>query len=187
MTGAGSPVVLDVRTATVHDAEAVAALVHSAYRADESRLGWTTEADLVGGQRVDVAMVRALVEAPDSAVLVAGNAAVVACCHVERRGTAAYVGMFAVRPGLQGRGAGRQMLRAAEEHAVGWGADRLELSVLNHRPELIAWYQRCGFSLTGEQHAFPYGDERYGRPLRQDLALLTMVRSLRPPGEPRRP
>ena len=179
------PSPLPVRPATVADAEAVAELVHSAYRSDESRRGWTTEADLVGGQRADPAMIRHLVGLDDDVVLVAvdDDGAPFACCHLERRDGEAYLGMFAVRPGEQGRGAGRGMLAAAEEHATAqWGATAIRISVLDHRPELLAWYERCGFTATGERHDFPSHDERFGVPRRPDLTLLGMVKPIGPAG-----
>lgn len=177
---------LDVRPATVDDAEAVAALVHAAYRSEESRRGWTTEADLVGGQRADPAMVRHLVCREDDEVLVAvgDDGAPFACCHLERRDGAAFLGMFAVRPQAQGGGVGRAMLAAAEAWARDrWGATTLEITVLNHRPELLAWYERCGFTRTGEEHAFPY-DQRFGEPRRPDLVLLGMTKPIAPAGVP---
>jgi GNAT superfamily N-acetyltransferase len=168
---------LDVRAATVDDAEAVAELVHAAYRSDESRRGWTTEADLVGGRRADPAMIRHIVGLADDEVLVAvgPDGVPFACCHLERRDGGAYLGMFAVRPGRQGSGVGRRMLAAAEAWARDrWGATTLEITVLNHRPELMAWYERCGFTPTGESHPFPYEDRRFGEPRRPDLVLLGM-------------
>lgn len=168
-----------VRQADHADAEEVATLVHLAYRSEESRTGWTTEADLVGGQRTDATMVRGLVDAPGSVVLVADadDVPLVACCHLERRRAAAYLGMFAVRPGMQGRGFGRAVLDEAEAWAVrAWGVRRLEITVLDQRPELIAWYERCGFRRTGRDQPFPYGDERFGLPRRPDLVLAGMAR-----------
>jgi len=178
---------LDVRVATVDDAEAVAALVHSAYRSEESRRGWTTEADLVGGQRADAGMIRHVVGLPDDVVLVAVDAdgTPYACCHLERRDTGAYLGMFAVRPEQQGHGVGRAMLGAAESFARDrWGAQTVEITVLNHRPELLAWYERCGFTRTGETHPFPYGNDRFGVPRRPDLTLLGMVKRIEPADAP---
>jgi GNAT superfamily N-acetyltransferase len=180
---------LDVRAATVDDAEAVAALVHSAYRSDESRRGWTSEAHLVGGQRADAAMVRHLVGLDDDVVLVAvgDEGAPFACCHLERRDAGAFLGMFAVRPEAQGGGVGRAMLAAAEGWARDrWGATTLEITVLNHRPELLAWYERCGFARTGEEHPFPYEDRRFGEPRRPDLVLLGMAKPIAPAGVPAR-
>ena len=72
------------------------------------------------------------------------------------------------------------MLAAAEVQARRWGAGRLELTVLNHRPELVAWYSRCGFTMTGDTVPFPYGDQRYGVPRRDDLVLQAMTKVLEP-------
>lgn len=181
---------MTVRTATPDDAEAVADLVHTAYRSEESRHGWTTEADLVGGRRADTDMVRELATSEHGVVLVGlsdGGAdptagpSVVACCHLERRGTAAYLGMFAVHPRRQGQGIGHRMLAAAETYAATtWGSTMLEITVLNHRPELVAWYERSGFELTGARHDFPHDEERFGIPRRDDLELLSMARPVPP-------
>lgn len=169
------------RPATSGDADAVAALVHAAYRSEESRAGWTTEADLVGGQRIDAAMVRELIASPAGVVLVgdATDGSVLTCCYLERRDDIAYLGLFAVRPGRQGRGTGRAMLAAAEAYVrASWGSRALELSVINHRHELIAWYERCGFARTGVELDFPYGDERFGLPRRDDIVFVEMAKPL---------
>jgi hypothetical protein len=71
------------------------------------------------------------------------------------------------------------LLQAAERHArERWSAAALHLSVIAHRGELIAWYERRGYARTGETQPFPYGDERYGRPLRDDLELVVLRRAL---------
>ncbi len=172
------------RPATPADADAVAMLAQSAYRGQASRQGWTTEADLLDGQRADASMVAQLMATPGSLVLVVDDAVqpggLLACCHLERRGEAAYLGLFAVRPDAQAQGVGTAMLAAAEAQARRWGAVRLELTVLNHRPELVAWYSRCGFTMTGDTVPFPYGDERYGVPRRDDLVLQGMTKVLGP-------
>lgn len=179
MTDAAAP-----RPATDDDVPAVVALVQSAYRGDASRAGWTTEADLLDGQRADDAMVRALLAAPGSAVLVldddpAAGGALLACCHVQERADGScYVGMLAVRPEAQARGLGRVMLGAAEARARAAGADRLEMTVIAQRAELIAWYERLGFADTGERSPFPYGDDRFGLPRRPDLEFRHLARSL---------
>jgi hypothetical protein len=51
--------------------------------------------------------------------------------------------------------------------------------VLNVRGTLLAWYERRGYKLTGESHAFPYQDNRYGVPQRPDLAFLCLEKNLR--------
>ncbi|MBC7291302.1 MAG: GNAT family N-acetyltransferase [Actinotalea sp.] len=164
-----------IRAATADDAEEVAALVHAAYRGEESHEGWTTEVGLVAGTRTDADAVRALVAAPDSVVLLAeDDDGLLACCHLTKHDEHAYFGMFAVRPGHQGRGIGRRVLDAATLWARAWQVPDLRLSVLNERHELIAWYQRRDFVLIGESE--PFVEDELGRPLREGLALLTMSR-----------
>ncbi|GAA3865451.1 GNAT family N-acetyltransferase [Streptomyces sedi] len=167
------------------DVPEVVALVESAYRGEASRAGWTTEADYLDGQRTDPEAVREVVADPDSVLLtVRHEGRLVSCCHLRRSpepdGTlAAYFGMFAVSPGLQGAGVGRRVLAEAEARAVRrWGAARMVMQVVSVRPELIAWYERRGFRLTGERLPFPYGDQRFGVPRRPDLEFVVLVKPL---------
>ncbi len=177
---------VEIRLAGAADVAAIVELVQSAYRGDESRAGWTTEADLLEGQRTDLAAVAALVTGGSSgrsSVLLAAHpfaAGPVGCCEVEPAGERrAYFGMFAVRPALQGRGVGRRLLEAAEEHArLRLGAGVMSMQVLRQRQELIAWYRRMGYQPTGETAPFPYGDERFGRPRRADLEFVVLERRI---------
>ena len=162
---------LHYRDATVDDIPALVRLVTSAYRGEASRAGWTTEADLLDGERIDPAVLRADIERPRSRVLVAERDGVpVACAHVAVEGDAGYFGMFAVRPDLQGSGMGHALLAEAERVVRDeWSLPALRMTVIDARGELIAWYERRGYHRTGIVKPFPYGDTRFGIPRRDDL------------------
>jgi len=163
------------------EVEAVVALVQSAYRGQASRVGLTTEADLLDGQRTDADAVREIMAAQDGGLLLAVEGAqLIGCCHLERREPElAYFGMFSVRPAQQGHGRGRAIVAEAERIArQEWGATRMSMTVIRQREELIAWYQRLGYRSTGETLPFPYGDERFGVPTRPDLEFVVLSKPL---------
>ena len=183
----GSEVVF--RSATLDDVEPIVALVESAYRGSSSEVGWTTEAHLLDGQRTDPAGVSEVIGRPEGRMLLAseaGTSELVACCQLERRPDGgAYFGMFAVRPGMQGRGLGRAVVTEAERIAVEeWDAPTMTMTVLAPRLDLIGWYERLGYGRTGGTEPFPYGDERYGQPKVADLIFVVLAKALRPRAAP---
>jgi ribosomal protein S18 acetylase RimI-like enzyme len=173
---------LTFRAAIPSDSESVAELIESAYRGPGSRTGWTTEADLLDGQRTDADAVLTALHHEGVWLLVAEapDGALIGCCQLERHSShTAYFGSFAVSPGLQANGLGRRLLAAAEEHAhTVWEASAVEMTVIAQRTELIAWYERRGYALTGETRPFPYDDKRAGLPRRPDLHFVVMAKSL---------
>ncbi|MFD1657687.1 GNAT family N-acetyltransferase [Streptomyces caeni] len=180
---AGAPTTtngLTFRDATEADVDTLVALVESAYRGDSSRAGWTTEADILEGQRTDPEGVLDVIKAPDSRLLtVERDGAVIACCQLEHRGDHAYFGMFAVSPTLQGAGLGKAIIAEAERTArATWGVTEMQMTVISVRDDLIAWYERRGYRRTGRTSPFPYGDERFGIPQRADLQFELLVKSL---------
>ena len=169
------------RNATPADIDALVALVTSAYRGDSSRAGWTTEADLLDGNRIDPEVLRADLERPRSRVLlVEADDGLHACAHVANEDGAGYFGMFAVRPGLQGGGLGKQLLAECERIARDeWQLPVMRMTVIDVRAELIAFYERRGYRRTGEFKPFPYGDTRFGQPKRDDLRFEVLEKPLR--------
>jgi len=168
------------RTATEADIPALVDLVTSAYRGPASRAGWTTEADFLDGARIDPEVLRQDILRPRSRVLVADGAdGPLACAHVAVEDGAGYFGMFAVRPGLQGSGLGGRLLAECERIArEEWSLPLMRMSVIDLRETLIAWYERRGYRRTGRYLPFPYGDERFGIPLRDDLRFEVMQKRL---------
>ena len=171
---------LTFRLATPADIPMLVDLVTSAYRGDASRAGWTTEADLLDGLRIDADRIAADIERPQSVILLGeADGDVVACAHVAVEDGAGYFGMFSVRPTLQGHGIGKRMLAEAERIAredLLQGAMRM--TVIDVRDELIDYYARRGYRRTGIHKAFPYGDERFGIPKRPDLRFEVLEKPL---------
>lgn len=170
---------LHFRNATVADIPAIVTLVESAYRGPISRAGWTTEADFLDGQRIDAEGVADDIAKPGSVVLLAEqDDHLLACCHLENTGDACYFGMFSVAPHLQGGGIGKQLMQEAERVARQWQCTAMEMTVIDIREELIAFYERRGYVRTGIKQAFPYGDIRFGIPLRDDLRFEVLRKAL---------
>lgn len=166
-----------------HELADIVALVNSAYRGELATKGWTSESYLLGGQRTDEATLRAdLAAKPGATILTFRDDAAAkpyACAWLEPTGGEAwYVGMVTVSPLRQDGGIGRAMLEACEAHARARGGQRMRMTVISVRDTLIAWYQRRGYQLTGETQPFPYGDERFGQPQRDDLAFVVLEKAL---------
>ncbi len=171
---------LTFRNATLADIPALIELVTQAYRGDASRQGWTTEADLLDGNRIDADQLRADLAQPQARVLIAESGGeMLACAYVGRDGDTGYFGMFSVRPQLQGHGVGGRLLAEAERVVRDeLGLERLRMTVIDVRDELIRFYQRRGYQRTGIKKPFPYGDERFGIPKRPDLRFEVLEKSL---------
>ena len=171
---------LQFRDANIADIPALVELVTSAYRGESSRAGWTTEADVLDGNRIDADVLRQDIDRPRSRVLVLErDREMLACAHVADEDGAGYFGMFAVRPGLQGSGIGNAVLTEAERIVRDdWRLPAMRMTVIDLRDELIAWYQRRGYRRTGIFKPFPYGDERFGIPKRDDLRFEVLEKIL---------
>ncbi len=171
---------LTYRAATPADVDAIVELVESAYRGHVSRAGWTTEADLLDGRRTNAQDVLGHIRRPQSQVLLAfRDGQLQACAHVAAEDDAGYFGMFSVVPTLQRSGLGKQMMAEAERIARDeYGMTMMRMTVIDVRDELIAWYERRGYRRTGIKKPFPYGDERFGVPLRDDLRFEVLEKTL---------
>ncbi|MDQ3144689.1 MAG: GNAT family N-acetyltransferase [Pseudomonadota bacterium] len=172
---------MHLEPATPADLPALHALIESAYRGDSARAGWSHEADLLGGQRTDLAALDDMLADPDQDVLVFRDGEKVAACVAlaDKGDGLAYLGLLTVDPRRQAAGLGRLILAAAEDHAVRrFAAARIEMTVIAQRSELIDWYGRRGYSLTGECRPFPATDPRFGLPRRADLEFVVLARTL---------
>jgi GNAT superfamily N-acetyltransferase len=158
-------------------------LANMAYRGTGVLASWDSEADFIAGQRLSESLLKEeLAAKPDAQLLTYRddpNGALLGTVWLEPKEDGVwYLGLLTVRPDLQNRQMGRALLTAAEGFAKGRGARWIRMSVVNVRKSLIAWYQRRGYILTGETQPFPYGDERFGRPLRDDLHFVMLEKDI---------
>lgn len=143
--------------ASPEDAPALKALLEAAYRGDSARAGWNHEADILDDERIAPGELAALLADPAVTILTARDAdEIVGCVAVTRKNASlAYLGMLCVLPTLQSGGLGRRLLDAAEDLARAEGVAAMEMTVIDSRDSLIAWYERRGYAFTGERRPFP--------------------------------
>ena len=149
---------LSIRPATRADLPRLHPVIERAYRGDSARQGWTHEADLLSGERIDAATLRALLDDPAHRLLLAEQDGVpVGCVSLTSRGDGlAYLGLLCVDPVLQGASIAKAILAEADHVSREMlGADRIEMTVIESRQELIAYYERRGFARTGERRILP--------------------------------
>lgn len=167
-----------IAPASREDIPALNRLVNSAYRGDSSRKGWTTEADLLDGIRTDPEALKDMMEQPGAVILKCTDesGALRGCVFLKRTESQLYLGMLTVTPELQGGGIGKKLLEASEAYALENGCNKIVMTVISVRNELIAWYERKGFRTTGEKSPFPT-DPRFGIP-KQQLEFVVMEKAL---------
>ncbi|WP_372785220.1 GNAT family N-acetyltransferase [Phenylobacterium sp.] len=163
------------------DLPEIVALSNWAYRGTGPQSSWTVESYLEGERTTEAVLRADLAAAPGAQVLIWRDAAgeLQGHCWLEPSPHQVwYLGLLSVRPDRQDRKLGRTLLTAAEDYAKARGARRIQMTVINVRDTLIAWYERRGYALTGEVRPFPYGDQRFGRPTRDDLSFVVLERAL---------
>jgi GNAT superfamily N-acetyltransferase len=169
--------------ATEADYPAIIDLANIAYRGTGASASWNVESGILEGQRINDSLLREDIATKPDALLLTyreeNEDILTGCVWLEPSGDGAwYLGLLAVRPDQQKQQLGRTLLAAAEEYAKARGARRIRMNVLFVRDTLIAWYLRRGYALTGETQPFPYGDERFGVPLRDDLHFVLLSKDL---------
>lgn len=175
---------LNFYKAELSDAQTIAALINSAYRGDSSRAGWTTEADILDGSRTTTQEIAAIIQRDDAFILIGVlNDEIIATILCERQDAhgrhVAHLGMLAVKPALQNKGYGAEMLQAAEAMtAREWRVVGFLMAVITLREELISFYERQGYERTGEFKNFPENDKLW-QPKVPDLTLEYLVKIIK--------
>ncbi len=178
---------LQTRLATTRHIGALKLMINNAYRGETGKKGWTTEADLIGGQRIDEGLLEEILGTNQSYLLIAFETedSILGCVHLQKLSssqgdqTKVYLGLLTVNVDHQKRGVGDYLLQESERYAKQkLKAAAIEMTVLSVRKELIAWYVKRGYRVTGEQRPFPYGNERFGRPFKDDLVFEVLIKNL---------
>jgi ribosomal protein S18 acetylase RimI-like enzyme len=162
-----------IRPATHADLPDLHPVIERAYRGITARAGWTHEADLVTGERTDIATLAALLTGYSRLLVALDCDTILGCVNIsDSGGGLAYLGLLCVDPQWQAGGIGKQLMRAAENTARdSFAASRIEMAVIERRTELIAWYIRHGYAPTGEMRPFPV-------PLDPPLSMTVLVKRL---------
>lgn len=167
-----------ILAATLADIPEINELVNGAYRGDSGRQGWTTEADLIDGTRIDETILTNLIKREDTNVLLyREDNNLVGCVELRKEGYKLYLGMLSVSPSCQNKGIGKKLMAAAEICAKDKGCTSIFMTVISVREELLNWYQRHGYVLTGESKPFIVPDERWGIP-KSKLEFLVLEKKL---------
>jgi len=169
---------MPITKATQVDVPELNVLINSAYRGETSKKGWTTEANLLDGLRIDEATLIKYFEDPNIIILknTGETGKITGSVYLEIRGPKLYVGMFSVSPTLQNKGTGRDLLLAAETYAKQLNCHTLTMTVISTRLELISWYERRGFKATGEIEPFHTGT-KFGTP-KQPIELIVLEKEV---------
>jgi GNAT superfamily N-acetyltransferase len=164
------------------DVSEVVSLINLAFRGRGVDAGWSVKEEYIEGSRITEDMLREDMAVKPQAKLLLWRLAdrtLLGCVWLEpEKNGVWYLGLLAIPPRDQNAGLGRQLLEVAENWAREHGATEIQMSVVNLRVALIEWYKRRGYALTGETKPFPYGDNRYGIPKRDDLHFVILRRSL---------
>ena len=171
---------MNFRAAAHSDIEMIHRLVNSAYRGDSSKKGWTTEADILEGQRTDPEKLQEMMEEHGARIelMLDDSGVLMGTVFLKKDDQSCYLGMLTVNPDGQGKGIGKQLMDHSESLARAWGCIQMRMTVIHLRSELIAFYERRGYVLTGAFEPFPENDPRFGIPKVKGMKLVEMVKKI---------
>jgi len=128
-----------MRAAEPADASAIARLVNAAFRPER----FFIDADRTNPEKIGALLQKGklLMHLEDG--VLAG------CVYVELRGERGYFGLLAVDPQRQRSGIGARLIAAAEHHCRSAGCRFMDLTFVNLRQELSAYYQQFRYVANG--------------------------------------
>jgi GNAT superfamily N-acetyltransferase len=168
--------------ATDADVPVVVELINRAFRGKGQDESWSTQEHYIEGTRTTVDMLREEMAAHPRAHMLLWrrlDGSLLGCVWMKpEENHVWYLGSLSIDPQEQNGGLGQRLLAAAEEWARLRDAREIRMTVVQVRAALLAWYARRGYAPTGETRPFPYGDDRYGRPTRDDLHFVVLSKRL---------
>lgn len=159
------------REANIEDISKIVELVNLSYRSKEFQ-GWTSEADIVEGDRIHYDQVKHLINDGSTLFVMFKNKELIGCVHVQKQVECCYIGMLTIHPKVQNMGMGKDILKLVEEYSIkNYSINIFKMSVLSVRKELIHFYERRGYKLTGESEPYPF-QANVGTPLSSAIHVL---------------
>lgn len=165
--------------ANVSDAAELTTLINSAYRGESSQQGWTSEAHLLDGIRIDELTMNEYLRSNDTIILkyVDKDGKIAGCVYLQQRdNNRLYLGMLTVSPTLQAKGTGKKLLHEAEVWAKKLNCKQIFMTVITTRSELLNWYMRRGYQNTGKIIPFPV-ETGFGLP-KEPIELVVLEKNI---------
>lgn len=170
---------LDIRKARIEDIDRLVEVINAAYRNQFGR-SWTTEKVFVDGVRITKEQLSRDLNQSNFELLVGENeqGSLVGCIGLNFDSSSVEIGTFAIDPTIQNLGYGREMLNYVETCITQnySSVRRLIMYVLDVRSELMAYYQRRGYQITGRTEPYPI-DADVGQPL-VPIKLIEMEKAI---------
>ena len=135
------------KIASQADAEEITALVNSVYRGENSKKGWTTEADFLDGIRITEEKIREIINRSNDVIILAkDDNEIIGSVHLENAGEYSYLGMLSVDVNYQAKGIGKLLMNECERYTREvFGLNEIRMKVISRRTELIEYYKRRGY------------------------------------------
>jgi ribosomal protein S18 acetylase RimI-like enzyme len=145
-----------IEKTVIKDVSELCVLINSAYRGEISKKGWTTEANMLEGIRIDENELIGIIKQPNANIFkFIENRKIISCVLLDIQESKLYLGMLCVNPELQNNGIGKKMLDFAVDYALKNNLPKIIMTVISERLELISWYNRNGFYDNGTREPFP--------------------------------